>query len=291
MVSNNNKNNKNNNNIVGELKLVGLEDNDDPIEEVSSNTSNNSTSVLLASSLNPTDDDNDSIDSIDLLPSAEDILTNLIHENQNQLEEDEQNDPTYEPSDTETELGEYMSDDEDFERNLVYNSCLTYVRNLRTLIQNYHRISGVMVRRKQVLRLRHETPSTFPQPDVQQIYVTDPILTHMNQWLEILRKRFIIKLDHFNDTFLINLMFNDRYGTPLILDSVHTQKNFRHRIINFLSRCRTRRYSIERVVSFVELLLSSFNVLKSRMLNPPNDNDTIVNNENNNVNENVIILD
>ena len=263
----------NNNTIVGHINLVGVEE-----ETLESNSS---------------------FDSVDLLPSAEEILNVMVNEDKNKNNDDEiLNDPDFEPSDDEpsdddssdedTVIEDYLSDDENFETDLVDNNCEDYSIILKNLVQKYHRVNDLIIRRKKVLRLRHGYAFTYYNHDLERVYATDLVLTRAKQWLEILKKRFVVQLEHFNDALLYNLTFNDCYATPLIINSKHQQKNFRHRIINFLSRCRTKKYKIDRIVSFVTLLLSSYRVLKAGMLNPEINMDE---HNNENENPNIIVLD
>lgn len=268
-----NDNNNTESTILGQIKLVGVEE--EAFE--SDNT----------------------LDSIELLPSADEILNNidnLVNENKNENENEDENlnDPDYEPSDNEstdedTIIDDYLSDEEEnFEKELVENDCEKYCSLLEDLIKKYHRINDLILRRKKVLRLRHGYAFTYYNHDLKRVYFNDPVLIRANQWLEMLKKRLIFGLEHFNDTFLFNLTFNDRFGTPLILHSKHHQKNFRHRIINFLSRCRTKKYNIDRVVSFITVLISSFHVLKAGLMNPDVNHDE---SGIENVNPNIIIIE
>lgn len=256
--------------ILGQIRLVGVE------EEVleSDNT----------------------LDSIDLLPSAEEILNNADHGIQNKNEDENEilNDPRVEPSDDEstdedTIIEDYLEDEEkDFEKELTENDYEMYCSLLKKLIKKYYRVDSLILRRKKVLRLRNGYAFTYYNQDLERVYLNDPVLIRANQWMEILKKRLIFTLEHFNDTLLFNVTFNDRFGTSLILHSKYQQNKFRHRIINFLSRCRTKKYTIDKVVSFITILLSSFNILQDGLLdNNMNNFESNVENQN----PNIIIID
>lgn len=257
--------------ILGQIKLVGIEE------------------ELFES--------DNSLDSIDLLPSAEDMLNNADNgiknenkdENEDENENENLNDPDAESSDDDTIIDDYLeNEDENFEKELTENDCEMYYSLLKKLIKKYHLVESLILRRKKVLRLRNGYAFTYYNQDLECVYLNDPVLVRANQWMEILKKRLIFTLEHFNDTLLFNGTFNDRFGTPLILHTKYHQNKFRHRIINFLSRCRTKKYNIDRVVSFVHVLMASFNALQLRLLN----ND--INNFESNVenqNPNVIIID
>lgn len=267
------------------------------------NNNNNTESTILAQiKVVGVDEEafesDNSLDSIDLLPSAEEILNNADNgiKNENEPNDDDENlnDPDDEPSDDEstdedTVIEDYLEDEEkNFEIELTENDCEMYCSLLKNLVKKYHCVNSLILRRKKVLSLRNGYAFTYYNQDLKRDYLNDPVLIRAKQWIEILKKRLIFTLEHFNDTLLFNGTFNDRFGTPLILHSRYHQNKFRHRIINFLSRCRTKKYTVDRVVSFVSLLMSSFNVLKARLL----DND--MNNFESNVenkNSNIIIID
>lgn len=267
-----NFNNNTESSILGQIKLVGVE------EEAF--------------------ESDNSLDSIDLLPSAEEILNNadngIKNENHHENENENLNDPDDESSDDEstdedTVIEDYLEDEEkNFENELTENDYEMYCSLLKKLIEKYHCVDGLILRRKKVLRLRNGYAFTYYNQDLKCVYLNDPVLIRANQWMEILKKRLIFTLEHFNDTLLFNGTFNDRFGTPLILHSKYHQNKFRHRIINFLSRCRTKKYNIDRVVSFVTLLMSSFNVLQARLLdNGMNNFESDIENKN----PNIIIID
>ena len=260
--------------ILGQIKLVGME------EEIF--------------------ESDNSLDSIDLLPSAEEVLNNADNgiktenEDENEDEDENLNDPDFEPSDNEssdddTIIDDYLEDEEKyFEKELTENDCEMYCSLLKKLIKKYHLVESLILRRKKVLRLRNGYAFTYYNQNLENVYLNDPVLIRAKQWIEILKKRFIFTLEHFNDTLLFNVTFNDRFGTPLILHSKYHQNKFRHRIINFLSRCRTKKYNIDRIVSFITILMSSFDVLKARLLdNGMNNFESDVENKN----PNVIIID
>lgn len=266
-----NDNNNTESTILGKIKLVGIEE------------------ELFES--------DNSLDSIDLLPSAEDILNNtdngIKNENEDEIEDENEdenlNDPDSESSDDDTIIDDYL-DDEDkyFEKELTENDCEMYCSLLKKLIKKYHFVESLILRRKKVLRLRNGYAFTYYNQNLEHVYLNDPVLIRAKQWIEILKKRLIFTLEHFNDTLLFNGTFNDRFGTPLILHSKYHQNKFRHRIINFLSRCRTKKYNIDRVVSFITILMSSFNVLKARLLdNDMNNFESDIENKN----PNLIIID
>ena len=275
-----NNNNNTESTILGQIKLVGVEE--------------------------ETFESDNSFDSIDLLPSAEEILDNIDNgiknenenenknEHENQDEDENLNDPDFEPSDDEstdedTIIDDYLEDEEkNFEKELTENDCEMYCSLLKELIKKYHLVESLILRRKKVLRLRNGYAFTYYNQNLEHDYLNDPVLIRANQWIEILKKRLIFTLEHFNDTLLYNGTFNDRFGTPLILHSKYHQNKFRHRIINFLSRYRTKKYKIDRVVSFITILMSSFNVLKARLLdNGMNNFESDVENKN----PNVIVID
>lgn len=259
--------------ILGKIKLVGMEE------------------ELFES--------DNSLDSIDLLPSAEDILNNADNgikngnedENKNEDENEDENlnDPDSESSDDDTIIDDYLEDEEKyFEKELTENDCEMYYLLLKNLIKKYHLVESLILRRKKVLRLRNGYTFTYYNQNLENVYLNDPVLIRAKQWIEILKKRLIFTLEHFNDTLLFNGTFNDRFGTPLILHSKYHQNKFRHRIINFLSRCRTKKYNIDRIVSFITILMSSFDVLKARLLdNGINNFESDVENKN----PNFIIID
>ena len=267
------------------------------------NNNNNTESTILAQiKVVGVDEEafesDNSLDSIDLLPSAEEILNNADNgiKNENEPNDDDENlnDPDDEPSDDEstdedTIIEDYLEDEEkNFEKELTENDCEMYCSLLKKLIKNYHCVNSLILRRKKVLRLRNGYAFTYYNLNLENVYLNDPVLIRAKQWIEILKKRLIFTLEHLNDTLLFNGTFNDRFGTPLILHSKYHQNKFRHRIINFLSRCRTKKYSVDRVVSFVTLLMSSFNVLKARLLdNGMNNFESHVENKN----PNIIIID
>ena len=258
--------------ILGQIKLVGIEE-----EEIF--------------------ESDNSLDSIDLLPSAEDILNNadngIKNENENEIENENENenlnDPDAESSDDDTIIDDYLeNEDENFEKELTENDCEMYCSLLKKLIKKYHLVENLILRRKKVLRLRNGYVFTYYNQDLECVYLNDPVLVRANQWMEILKKRLIFTLEHFNDTLLFNGTFNDRFGTPLILHTKYHQNKFRHRIINFLSRCRTKKYNIVRIVSFIAVLMSSFNALQVGILdNNMNNFESDVENKN----PNVIIID
>lgn len=264
-----NNNNNTEATILGQIKLVGMED------------------ELLES--------DNSLDSIDLLPSAEDVLNNADNgiktenEDENKNEDENLNDPDSESSDDDTIIDDYLEDeDKYFEKELTENDCEMYCSLLKKLIKKYHLVESLILRRKKVLRLRNGYTFTYYNQNLEHVYLNDPVLIRAKQWIEILKKRLIFTLEHFNDTLLFNGTFNDRFGTPLILHSKYHQNKFRHRIINFLSRCRTKKYNIDRVVRFITILMSSFNVLQARLLNNGMNNfESDVENEN----PNFIIID
>lgn len=267
------------------------------------NNNNNTESTILAQiKVVGVDEEafesDNSLDSIDLLPSAEEILNNADNgiKNENEPNDDDENlnDPDDEPSDDEstdedTIIEDYLEDEEkNFEKELTENDCEMYCSLLKNLIKKYHCVNSLILRRKRVLRLRNGYAFTYYNQNLENVYLNDPVLIRAKQWIEILKKRLIFTLEHFNDTLLFNGTFNDRFGTPLILHSKYHQNKFRHRIINFLSRCRTKKYTVDRVVSFVTLLMSSFNVLKARLLdNGMNHFESHVENKN----PNIIIID
>ena len=260
----------NNNNtestILGQIKLVGIEE-----EEVF--------------------ESDNSLDSIDLLPSAEEILNNADNgiKKENENENENLNDPDSESSDDDTIIDDYLEDeDKNFEKELTENDCEMYCSLLKKLIKKYHLVESLILRRKKVLRLRDGYPFNYYNQDLEHVYLNDPVLIRANQWMEILKKRLIFTLEHFNDTLLFNGTFNDRFVTPLILHNKYHQNKFRHRIINFLSRCRTKKYTIDKVVSFITILMSSFNVLKAGLLD--NNMNTFESNVENQ-NPNIIIID
>ena len=249
--------------ILGKIKLVGME------EEIF--------------------ESDNSLDSIDLLPSAEEVLNNADNgiktENEDEKEDEDENlnDPDFEPSDDEssdddTIIDDYLEDEEKyFEKELTENDCEMYCSLLKNLIKKYHLVESLILRRKKVLRLRNGYAFTYYNQNLENVYLNDPVLIRAKQWIEILKKRLIFTLEHFNDTLLFNGTFNDRFGTPLILHSKYHQNKFRHRIINFLSRCRTKKYNIDRIVSFITILMSSFDVLKAERINTTRKfNNTII---------------
>lgn len=258
--------------ILGQIKLVGIEE-----EEVF--------------------ESDNSLDSIDLLPSAEEILSNadngIKNENEDEIEDEDENedlnDPDSESSDDDTIIDDYLEDEEkNFEKEISENDCEMYCSLLKKLIKKYHLVDSLIIRRQKVLRLRHGYAFTYYNKDLERVYLNDPVLIRAKQWIEILKKRLIFTLEHFNDTLLFNVTFHDRFGTPLILHSKYHQNKFRHRIINFLSRCRTKKYNIDRVVSFIHVLMASFNALQLRLLdNNLNDFENDVENKN----PNIIIID
>lgn len=266
-----NDNNNTESTILGKIKLVGIEE------------------ELFES--------DNSLDSIDLLPSAEDILNNtdngIKNENEDEIEDENEdenlNDPDSESSDDDTIIDDYLEDeDKYFEKELTENDCEMYCSLLKKLIKKYHLVESLILRRKKVLRLRNGYAFTYYNQNLEHVYLNDPVLIRAKQWIEILKKRLIFTLEHFNDTLLFNGTFNERFGTPLILHSKYHQNKFRHRIINFLSRCRTKKYNIDRVVSFITILMSSFNVLQARLLdNDMNNFESDVENKN----PNFIIID
>lgn len=253
--------------ILGQIKVIGVEE--DAFES------------------------DNSLDSIDLLPSAEEILNNADHgiKNENDHEDENEilNDPDDESTDDDTIIEDYLEDEEkNFENELTENDCEMYCSLLKKLIKKYHLVDGLILRRKKVLRLKNGYAFTYYNQDLKRVYLNDPVLIRANQWMEILKKRLIFTLEHFNDTLLFNGTFNDRFGTPLILHTKYHQNKFRHRIINFLSRCRTKKYSVDRVVSFVTMLMLSFNTLKAKLLdNSLNNFESDIENKN----PNVIIID
>lgn len=261
--------------IIGQIKLVGIE------EELfeSDNT----------------------FDSIDLLPSAEEVLNNadngIKNEDENENEDEHENedenlndpDSEAESSDDDTIIDDYLEDEEkNFEKELTENDCEMYCSILKKLIKKYHRVDGLIIRRQKVLRLRHGYAFTYYNQDLKRVYLNDPVCIRARQWIEILKKRLIFTLEHFNDTLLFNITFNDLFGTPLILHSKYHQNKFRHRIINFLSRCRTKKYNIVRIVSFVAVLMSSFNALQVGLLD---NNMSNFESDFENENTNIIIID
>lgn len=261
--------------ILGQIKLVGIEE-----EEIF--------------------ESDNSLDSIDLLPSAEDILNNADNgiknenedENKNEDENEDENlnDPDSESSDDDTIIDDYLEDEEkNFEKELTENDCEMYCSLLKKLIKKYHLVDSLMIRRQKVLRLRHGYAFTYYNKDLERVYLNDPVLIRAKQWVEILKKRLIFTLEHFNDTLLYNTTFHDRFGTPLILHSKYHQTKFRHRIINFLSRCRTKKYNIVRIVSFIAVLMSSFNALQVGILD--NNMSNFENDDVENKNPNIIIID
>lgn len=266
-----NDNNNTESTILGKIKLVGIEE------------------ELFES--------DNSLDSIDLLPSAEDILNNtdngikneIKDEIEDEIEDENLNDPDSESSDDDTIIDDYLEDeDKYFEKELTENDCEMYCSLLKKLIKKYHLVESLIFRRKKVLRLRNGYAFTYYNQNLEHVYLNDPVLIRAKQWIEILKKRLIFTLEHFNDTLLFNGTFNERFGTPLILHSKYHQNKFRHRIINFLSRYRTKKYNIDRVVSFITILMSSFNVLQTRLLdNGMNNFESDIENKN----PNVIIID
>lgn len=254
--------------ILGQIKLVGIEE-----EEVF--------------------ESDNSLDSIDLLPSAEEILSNadngIKNEIEDEIEDENLNDPDSESSDDDTIIDDYLeNEDKNFEKELTENDYEMYCSLLKNLIKKYYRVDSLILRRKKVLRLRNGYAFTYYNQDLERVYLNDPVLIRANQWMEILKKRLIFTLEHFNDTLLFNGTFNDRFGTSLILHSKYQQNKFRHRIINFLSRCRTKKYTIDKVVSFITILLSSFNILQDGLLdNNMNHYESNVENQN----PNIIIID
>ena len=239
---------------------------------------------------------------IELRNNTEDLIADAVYEIAENhedildiiLSQFDMNDPDFEPSDDEssdddTIIDDYLEDEEKyFEKELTENDCEMYCSLLKKLIKKYHLVESLILRRKKVLRLRNGYAFTYYNQNLENVYLNDPVLIRAKQWIEILKKRFIFTLEHFNDTLLYNVTFNDRFGTPLILHSKYHQNKFRHRIINFLSRCRTKKYNIDRIVSFVTILMSSFDVLKARLL------DNGMNNFENDVenkNPNIIIID
>lgn len=174
--------------------------------------------------------------------------------------------------DRDSEIGDYVADHHTFEYNLVTTDVLNEMEDMEHYLHVYDLLMAVRRRRRRTLRHRNRGPNAFgfTEERLKSIYEKDAILLQIQTWFSCLQQLFIYKLEHINDALWCNLLFNEKYGTRLLLHEVEHTRNFRARITNFLSRVRNRHYNVERIYSWTRQLLSSYRVLSSGLLAPEN---------------------
>ena len=141
--------------------------------------------------------------------------------------------------------------------NFIYNKIMTNINNLMSLNEEYNLNQNQIIERRERIRALNPTTLTTFEDEWH-----DGILSVLREANDGLRLLIILEIEHLNDNLLYNQLLAERVGIEYFVRRREVNVRLRHRITNFLSRCRNRRYRIDRITRWTHVFAMQLRVFR-----------------------------